>query len=256
MMLRASVQNHALVEIAVNVLVRKIAMPTHPVRNLNLSFVDHHWRTQASLVLCLAQQAGQTLVLLESLASRTRRAKVTCHRFLSLQLRLRLLRNQLRRLRFCLQLRRRLLRNQLRLRRISQQSTRLRILHRFQQINHRINHHPNQLPIQRVCQQRIRRIIRQRCQRIFRRRCQRNILPSFRKFLSINFLLCPFFIQPTDLHLFTKCTTVPPALPRHQLFQSSSMFQKSLFIVVSISSMQLKSAVSHAQTGFRTALSV
>lgn len=214
-MLPASVKNHAPVEIAVNVLERKIAMPSHLARNLNHSFVDHHWMTQMSLVLYLALQAGRTRVLVESLALPTRRAKEICHRFLSLQLRLRQLRSFL-----SLQLRLRQLRSRQRLRRISQQSIRLRILRHFQQTNLRISQHPNQHPTQRDCQQRIRRIIRQRC--------QLNILP--------NILL--------------------PALPSRQLFQSSSMFQKSHFIVVSTSSMQLKSAVFRAQTGHLTALPV
>jgi hypothetical protein len=165
-----------------------------------------------SFVLYLVLMAGRTRVLLESLVSLTRHAKVIWHRFLSLPIRLRQLRSRLH------------------LRRISQQSIRRRSLRQFLQSNLLVSQHPDQLPIRHGCQQRIRRSIRQRC--------QRNILPKIQRSFLRN-------SQPNILL---------PALPRRQLFQSSSMCQKSHSTVVPPSSMQLKSAVFRALMGHPTAL--
>lgn len=78
-MLPGSVRNHAPAETAMNVLERKIAMPTRLAHNLNPSSVDLHWTTRMSPVQYLALRVGRTHVPLESLVLLTRRAQVTCH---------------------------------------------------------------------------------------------------------------------------------------------------------------------------------
>ena len=78
-MLPESVRNHAPVETAMNVTMRKIATPTRLARNLNPSSVDLHWRTQMSLAQNLALREGRIHVPLESLVLLTRRAQVICH---------------------------------------------------------------------------------------------------------------------------------------------------------------------------------